>query len=59
MAINEGVVPPTANLDNVDPDCELSHVCGTAEKREIVHAVSNSFGFGGHNVSIILRKYES
>lgn len=58
-AIVEGIVPPTANLENIDPDCVLSHVQGTAEKRDIVHAISNSFGFGGHNVSIILKKYES
>lgn len=58
-AINEKVMPPTANLEHIDPDCVLNHVPCTAEERDIVHAVSNSFGFGGHNVSIILKKYES
>jgi len=58
-SIGDQIVPPTANLENIDPDCALSHVPITAEKREIVRAISNSFGFGGHNVSIILKKYES
>ncbi len=58
-AIGEEKIPPTANLENVDPDCNLNHVPGKAEKREIVHAISNAFGFGGHNVCIILKKYES
>lgn len=59
MALVEGVIPPTANLENIDPECPLNHVPCTAEEREIEHVISNSFGFGGHNVSIILKKYVS
>ena len=58
-ALNEGVIPPTANLDNPDPECPLNHVSKVAEKRELTNVMSNSFGFGGHNVSLLLRKYES
>jgi len=58
MAINEGIIPPTANLDNPDPECPLNHVPKIAERRELRTVMSNSFGFGGHNVSILLRKFE-
>jgi len=58
-AINEGLIPPTANLDNVDPECPLNHVPAIAVKKDLRNVMSNSFGFGGHNVSIVLRKYES
>jgi 3-oxoacyl-[acyl-carrier-protein] synthase II len=58
-AINEGLIPPTANLDAIDPECLLNHVPKVAEKKDLTNVMSNSFGFGGHNVSIVLRKYES
>jgi 3-oxoacyl-[acyl-carrier-protein] synthase II len=58
-AINEGIMPPTANLDNPDPECPLNHVANIAERKELANVMSNSFGFGGHNVSIVLRRYES
>jgi len=57
--LNEGLLPPTANLDNPDPECALSHIPIQAEKRDISIVVNNSFGFGGHNVSIVLMRYES
>ena len=57
--LNEGLLPPTANLDNPDPECALSHIPIQAEKRDISIVMSNSFGFGGHNVSIVLMRYES
>ena len=58
-ALNEGLIPPTANLDNPDPECPLNHVSKVAEKRELVNVMSNSFGFGGHNVSLLLKRYDS
>jgi 3-oxoacyl-[acyl-carrier-protein] synthase II len=58
MAINDGLIPPTANLDNPDPECPLNHVPKLAVRKELRNVLSNSFGFGGHNVSILLRKYE-
>ncbi|MDD4856537.1 MAG: beta-ketoacyl synthase N-terminal-like domain-containing protein, partial [Candidatus Krumholzibacteria bacterium] len=57
-AINEGLVPPTANLDNPDPECPLDHVPKIAVRKELRNVLSNSFGFGGHNVSILVRRYE-
>jgi len=59
QAINEGTIPPTANLDHPDPECPLNHVPKVAEKSELRTVMSNSFGFGGHNVCIVLRKFES
>ncbi len=59
MAIRNQTMPPTANLENVDPDCKLNHVALVAEKKELNHVLSNSFGFGGHNVSLILKRYDS
>lgn len=58
-AIGEGLIPPTANLDNPDTECPLNHVPKVAVKKDLVNVMSNSFGFGGHNVSIVLRKFEA
>jgi 3-oxoacyl-[acyl-carrier-protein] synthase II len=55
-AIETGAIPPTINLDNPDPECDLDYVPHTARQLSVPVAMSNSFGFGGHNVSLILRK---
>jgi len=57
-AINEGIVPPTINLDNPDPLCDLDYVPGVARKMSIKTAMSNTFGFGGVNAVLVLRKFE-
>lgn len=58
LAIKESVIPPTINLETPDPDCDLDYVPNEA-RRQPVHAVlSNSFGFGGHNATLIFKKYE-
>ena len=57
-AIANGVVPPTINLETPDPDCDLDYTPNQAKERELTYAMSNSFGFGGHNASVIVRKYE-
>lgn len=59
MAIQNGVVPPTINLDEVDPaiNPKLNLTPKTAQKRDVKVAMSNTFGFGGHNSTLILRKY--
>ena len=57
-AINEGVIPPTINLDDPDPQCDLDYVPHTARERKIDVALSNSFGFGGHNASLLVRRFE-
>ena len=57
-AIHEGIVPPTINLDNPDPKCDLDYVPHTAQHREIRAAMSNTFGFGGVNSVIVFKKFE-
>jgi 3-oxoacyl-[acyl-carrier-protein] synthase II len=55
LALKEGVLPPTINLDNPDPDCDLDYCANEAVARDVDFALSNSFGFGGHNVTLCLR----
>lgn len=57
LAIQNGVIPPTINLDTPDPDCDLDYVPHTARRTEVKTALTNSFGFGGHNSVLILEKY--
>ncbi|MEE8105853.1 MAG: beta-ketoacyl-[acyl-carrier-protein] synthase family protein [Planctomycetota bacterium] len=57
MAIRENVVPPTINLEEPDPDCDLDYVPNTAREHEVRAVLSNSFGFGGQNASLILKEY--
>ena len=56
-AIGEGVVPPTINLDDADELCDLDYVPHTARQLEVKRALTNSFGFGGHNASLIVEKF--
>ena len=58
-AITEGTIPPTINCENLDPEIDpnLNLTLGTAQKRDVKCALSNTFGFGGHNATIIFRKY--
>ena len=55
-ALEEGVVPPTINLLEADPDCDLNYVPGTAVQAPVTLALSNSLGFGGHNACLTFRK---
>lgn len=59
LTLSNGIIPPTINLDNQDPECDLDYVPNVARKSDVKTAVSNSFGFGGHNATIIMRKYEA
>lgn len=58
LVIENGVIPPTINLDNPDPECDLDYVPHTARQKNVDVALSNSFGFGGHNAVLIVRKYK-
>ena len=57
-AITDGLLPPTINLDTPDPSCDLDYVPNLARKADVRVALSNSFGFGGHNACIVLGRYE-
>lgn len=58
LAIKTGIIPPTINLDNPDPECDIDYVPNKAVKTNPKVAMSNSFGFGGTNACLILRRYE-
>ena len=57
LAIRDGVVPPTINLENPDPDCDLDYVPNTAREMPVRAVLSNSFGFGGQNAALVIRRY--
>jgi len=57
LSIMNGIIPPTINYDHPDPDCDLDYVPNVARKAEVNIALSSSFGFGGHNSVLILRRY--
>ena len=56
LALKEGIIPPTINLNEPDPDCDLNYVPNQAVKADIDLALSNSLGFGGHNACLAFRK---
>ena len=58
LTIQNGIIPPTINYENPDPDCDLDYVPNKARKAEVHLAISNSLGFGGHNAVIAMKSYE-
>ncbi|WP_178024700.1 beta-ketoacyl-ACP synthase II [uncultured Paenibacillus sp.] len=59
QSLKEGIIPPTINLMNPDPECDLDYVPNQARQADLEIGLSNSFGFGGHNAVIVLRKYQA
>ena len=58
MSLKTGIIPPTINIKQPDPKCDLNFVPDKAIKTELAYAVSNSFGFGGHNISLVFKKMQ-
>jgi len=58
LAIDRGVLPPTINYDDPDPECDLDYIPNESREADVRVAVSNSFGFGGHNATIVLHRFE-
>ncbi len=56
--LEDGIIPPTINYETPDPDCDLDYVPNEARRADVRVAMSNSFGFGGHNACVVLRRYE-
>jgi 3-oxoacyl-[acyl-carrier-protein] synthase II len=59
LAIRDGVIPPTINYETPDPECDLDYVPNVARQQQVNATLINGFGFGGQNVAVIIRKYES
>jgi 3-oxoacyl-[acyl-carrier-protein] synthase II len=58
LAIRDGIIPPTINLENPDPECDLDYTAGKAKERPVRVAINNSFGFGGHNATLVATRFD-
>ena len=58
MALRQGVLPPTINYEVPDPECDLDYIPNTARAKRVSHVLSNSFGFGGQNISLIVSQFQ-
>ena len=59
LSVRDGKLPPTINYEVPDPECDLDYVPNESRDAVVDVAVSNSFGFGGHNACVVFRKYDS
>jgi 3-oxoacyl-[acyl-carrier-protein] synthase II len=57
LAMRDGILPPTINQEVTDPQCDLDYIPNAARKRQVDHSLSNSMGFGGHNVALVLSRW--
>jgi 3-oxoacyl-[acyl-carrier-protein] synthase II len=57
LSIRDGVIPPTINLENPDDECDLDFTANVAKERKVRVALNNSFGFGGHNATLVAREF--
>jgi 3-oxoacyl-[acyl-carrier-protein] synthase II len=58
LALRDQIVPPTANYENPDPDCDLDNVPNDSRRIQAKYALSNSFGFGGTNAALLMKRYD-
>jgi len=58
LAVKNDIIPPTINFETADPECDLNYTFNKAEERTVNIAMSNAFGFGGHNTTVLFKKYE-
>jgi 3-oxoacyl-[acyl-carrier-protein] synthase II len=58
LALGDQILPPTINLENPDPDCDLDYVPNQSRRAPLEYALSNSFGFGGTNAALLFRRYQ-
>jgi 3-oxoacyl-(acyl-carrier-protein) synthase len=58
LAMQHAIIPPNINYETPDPECDIPVVANVAREADVAISMSNSLGFGGHNASIVLRKYE-
>ena len=59
LALKNGVIPPTTNYENPDPDCDLNYIPNEACQANVRYALNNSFGFGGHNVALVFGRFDN
>ena len=57
LTVREGIIPPTINYENADPECDLNYTPNKPVEREVHAVLSNSFGFGGHNTTLAVQRY--
>ncbi|HVF40408.1 MAG TPA: beta-ketoacyl-[acyl-carrier-protein] synthase II, partial [Gemmatimonadaceae bacterium] len=59
LVVKEKIIPPTINYETPDPECDLNYTPNKAVERDVTAVLSNSFGFGGHNTTLAIRRYTS
>jgi 3-oxoacyl-[acyl-carrier-protein] synthase II len=59
LVVERGILPPTINYENPDPECDLDYVPNQMRRKDVRYALSNSFGFGGTNAALLFKRYES
>ncbi len=58
FTIRDGIIPPTINYETPDPDCDLDYVPNAARRAKVSVVMSNSLGFGGHNATVVVKKFQ-